>query len=103
MPHKPRWLRTSTDKGAEEEAAARGDDSLENAGALEERWQSAARDQWIIHTAGFFREPAALLGSADGNHFMGCCWKNSHIMSLADMSRVDTPRDRIRGSFPGQV
>ena len=68
-----------------------------------ERLRSAARDQWIIHTAGFFRESAALLGSADGNHFMGCCWKNSHIMSLADMSRVDTPRDRIRGSFPGQV
>ena len=62
-----------------------------------------ARAKWIIHAAGRHRESAALLGSADGNHFMGCCWKNSHIMSLADMSRVDTPRDRIRGSFPGQV
>lgn len=37
------------------------------------------------------------------HHCMGCRWKNSHIMSLAEMSRVLAPRARSRGSLPGQV
>jgi hypothetical protein len=40
--------------------------------SVAERWRSAARDQQIIHTAGFYRESAALCCSAVG----GCDAKN---------------------------
>ena len=37
------------------------------------------------------------------SYFIGWFWKNSHMRSLAEISRVLFPRNRKRGSRPGQV
>jgi hypothetical protein len=38
-----------------------------------------------------------------GGYFIGCFWKNSHIMSLAEMFLVDFPKALSRDRCPGQV